>query len=498
MFENRLTNLSIWNVPGLAVLLVIFLSYQSQITFSQTADLEISPDGHFLLNRDRSPFYWIGDTGWAMFQQLTRAEVDSYLDDRQARGFTIIQSVAFWFPHGVLKENGPLNAANAYGHRPFAGEANAPSTSTPQVIPGGGALDPNDYWDHADYVVEAVKKRGLKLVLLPCWGNAFINNRMPGSRIVFSEVQANQYGHFLGQRYRNESHIIWCLGGDVDPVNFGDRDQRSVYRAMAEGIGRGVSGNPHLSWNAPDADWDKTLITFHAVRTPKLSGEGAEGGSSSLWFHDDAWLDFNMMETFRWMHKIYPYVSEDYQKYPTKPTVLGEGAYEMGRYKNDCGHITPLKVRRQGYHAFFAGAAGYTYGHWSIWPFRGAYCEVTWQEALNAPGAFCVAKILKNFLVEQEIESFVPDQTLIQSTIYPGELRQCAMIKNDSKIILLYLPENKAVKVNLSRLPADGPQIGTWFDPRSGDRKRATVLQGGIFEPPQDWEDAVLILKKGE
>ncbi len=251
----------------------------------------------------------------------------------------------------------------------------------------------------------------MKLALLPCWANAFINNRMADSKIVFDEQQAAAYGRFLGERYRHQSHIIWVLGGDVDPVNFGDKDQQAVYRAMAEGIGQGVSGNSELVWDQHHIDWKQTLMTFHAVRTPGLSGAGAEGGSSSVWFHHDAWLDFNMMETFKWMDKIHTYVSDDFKKTPTKPTLLGEGAYETGKYGNECGFITPLKVRRQGYHALFAGAMGYTYGHWAIWPFRGAYCDRHWQQALDAPGAAQVAGVMKEFMISNEIFDFRPEQS---------------------------------------------------------------------------------------
>ena len=459
-------------------------------------DLKISDNGHYLVNRDGTPFYWIGDTGWAIFQMLTREEVDLYLDNRKEKGFTLIQAVIYWYPHGGIDPVGPHNETNAYGHRPFVGPADAPETSQPLEIEGGNAMHPNDYWDHADYIVEAVKKRGLILTLLPCWGNAFINNRMEGSQIEFTEDEAHAYGQFLGKRYGEEPHIIWCLGGDVDPVNFGDKDQRNVYRVMAEGIGRGASGNPTLKWDEPHDDWNKTLMTFHAVQAPYLSGEGKEGGSSSIWFHTDPWLDLNMMETFKWMHKIHSYVTEDYQKSPVKPTVMGEGAYEIGKYQNDCGFITPIKVRRQGYHAFFAGATGYTYGHWSIWPFRGAYCDVRWQEAMDYPGASQVGLVMKGFIEQQSIFEFVPDQSLIVSENPEGELVQCAMIKNDHSKLLAYLPDFGEIQIDLSKLRGEGNYKAIWLDPRNGSISEAQINAKNDFIPPAHYEDAILIVEK--
>ena len=445
--------------------------------------MRVSDNGHYLVDHDDQPFYWIGDTGWAMFQRLSREQVDQYLDDRAQKGFTVIQSVAFWYPHGPFEPIGPLNEVNFYGYRPFAGSEDNPDTTQPM----------EDYWEHADYIVQAVKHRGMKLALLPCWANAFVNNRMPGSKIVFTEQQAAIYGQFLGERYRLEPHIIWVLGGDVDPVNFGDQDQRAVYRAMAEGIGRGVSGNLDLHWNVNHADWDETMMTFHAVRTPSLSGEGAEGGSSSIWFHQDAWLDFNMMETFRWLHRIYPYVTEDYRKKPVKPTLLGEGAYETGKYKHECGFITPIKVRRQGYHALFAGAIGYTYGHWAIWPFKGAYCEREWHQALDAPGAMQIAGVMREFVASHNIFDYYPDQSLLINNHTGGKELVCALVNRDQTKALVYFPNSEGVSVDLSMLPPD--QSATWFDPRNGNQEPAYVMDSSRFIPPFGWEDAVLILR---
>lgn len=491
-------NRETWAYLLAALILTVLTDCTSQATLRKDAsnDLMVSTNGHYLIHQDGSPFYWFGDTGWGICQRLTREEIDQYLDNRKVNGFTVIQAVAYWFPHGALETSGPLNEVNAYGHRPFVGDADAPQTSDPLVKAGGGPLHPNDYWDHVDYVIQAAKERGLTLVLLPCWGNAFINNRMKGSQIVFTKEEAEAYGQFLGKRYQDQSHIIWCLGGDVDPVNFGDKDQRDVYRAMAEGIGRGRAGNPTLRWDRPHPDWEKSLITFHAVRTPALSGPGAEGGSSSVWFHEEPWLDVNMMETFAWRHKIYPYVSEDYQKTPTKPTIMGEGAYEFGKYRHECGYITPLMVRQQGYHAFFAGATGYTYGHWSVWPFRGEYCGTSWQEALDAPGAEDVAQVMRSFLSEQEIFSFSPDQSLILSDNPGGELLQCAMINKDQSKILVYFPEQQTIQLAPGQLQGEGSWQASWFDPRNGNTVEETFNPAHSYSPPADWEDAILILEK--
>ena len=122
-----------------AVFLIIFcpLGLLAQQPWQIHGKLEVSKNGHTIQHNDGTPFLWIGDTAWGMFQQLTREEVEDYLDNRQKLGFTIIQSVVFWYPHGGGIESGPHNAANVYGHRPFSGSEDSPNTGEPLIVKGG-------------------------------------------------------------------------------------------------------------------------------------------------------------------------------------------------------------------------------------------------------------------------------------------------------------------------------------------------------------------------
>jgi len=213
--------------------------------------LGVSKNGHFIEHKDGTPFLWIGDTAWGMFQQLTREEVDLYLDSRKTLGFSVIQAVAHWSPHGGGLDRSPDNAPNAYGHRPFTGSEGAPNTSEPLVINGNRYQAPNDYWDHADYVVEAVQKRNMYLALLPVWGSELITNTKE-----YNEKEAKVFGEFLGERYKDMPNIIWVLGGDTKAQYHGynkhqvfiSYDYRHIYRAMAEGIAYGVTGKK-VAWD---------------------------------------------------------------------------------------------------------------------------------------------------------------------------------------------------------------------------------------------------------
>lgn len=267
-----------------------------------------------------------------MFQQLKREEVDLYLDNRQALGFTVIQSVAHWSPHGGGLPRSPDNAANAYGHRPFTGSEKSPNTGEPLVVDGGSPESPNDYWDNFDYVIAAVRKRGMVLALLPCWGAQF--NR--GAK-VYTEDQARSFGAFLGRRLKDEPNIIWVMGGDTKAVlpeggvtqaqlNALDYssgllkfDHRSLYRAMAEGIVHGVTGESP-AWNQVHPAWDQVFMTYHP--------DGDAHANSSSWFHQDVWLDANGVEVWKEVQEVYPVMVKDYQLTdPVKPSLFLEGSH---------------------------------------------------------------------------------------------------------------------------------------------------------------------------
>lgn len=487
------------------ILLLLGLLIFSNKTIAQLAwqdgNLEVSSNGHYIQHTDGSPFLWIGDTGWGLIQQLTREEIDIYLDNRKKLGFTIIQTVAFWYPHGGGMKMGPHNAANTYGFRPFAGSADSPNTSEPLLVSGGSLDAPNDYWDHMDYVVQAVKKRGLYLALLPCWGRAYITPQMGGAQQEFSKEEAHTYGAFLGNRYKDESNIIWVLGGDAKAqingydknTNLQQWDKRDIFRAMAEGIAQGVTGQ-RPKWNEKHQAWKKVFITYHP--------DGDAHDNSSNWFHSDAWLTANGVEVWRELDQVYPTMLGDSQlNEPVKPSLFLEGSYEYGSYRHECGWITPLRIRHQFYHTFFAGGAGHTYGAGPIWSMRGNEgdynCGYTWQQALDFPGAAQIAGIAQQFLSDHKWNEWVPNGGVI-SGMGEGESLKTAVTTESNDMALVYFSNSSTCQVN-NVLKKDAEAY--WFYPRDGEKENVTSFkenESREMMPPKGWEDAILVLRTAE
>ena len=52
------------------------------------------PTAVFWSTSDHTPFFWLGDTAWWLFEKLNREEAERYLEDRHAKGFNVVQAVA--------------------------------------------------------------------------------------------------------------------------------------------------------------------------------------------------------------------------------------------------------------------------------------------------------------------------------------------------------------------------------------------------------------------
>jgi hypothetical protein len=209
--------------------------------------LRVSDNSRFLVHEDGTPFFYLGDTAWELFHRAAIDEARTYLEDRARKRFTVIQAV-------VLAELDGLHTPSACGELPLVDD---------------DPDRPNEaYFAHVDAVVRIARDLGLFIGMLPTWGDKW-HKKWGVGPVIFTPDNARRYGAFLGERYRDEP-IIWILGGDRNPD---EPVHVETIRAMAAGLASG--------------DNDGHLMTFHP--------QG--GASSSRWFHDEPWLDFNMLQS---------------------------------------------------------------------------------------------------------------------------------------------------------------------------------------------------------
>lgn len=404
--------------------------------------LRVSANRRYLEHSDGTPFFYLGDTAWELFHRLSTKDAARYLDDRAAKGFTVIQAV-------VLAEFEGLNKPDIEGNLPLMD--NDPTR-------------PNEaYFRHVDTIVELARERGLIVGMLPTWGDKVVKAWGTGP-VIFDEAKARAYGKWLGVRYRDRVNLIWILGGDRDA-----KGVEAVWRAMAEGLKAGDRG--------------KHLMTFHPT--------GAQ--SSSTLLHNEAWLDFNMIQSGHHKRDIdnYTMIARDYALTPVKPTLDGEPRYENHpiNWKPENGWFDEWDVRQGAYWAVFAGAFGHTYGCHDIWQMKTperepvSFARGVWTESLSLPGASQVG-YLRRLMLSRPFVSRVPDQTLIAAGQSEGAGHVQAT-RGDG-YAMIYTPLGQAVSIEVSKLGAKRVKAW-WWDPRQGKATPAGAFDGSVtheFVPP--------------
>jgi hypothetical protein len=416
--------------------------------------LTVSDNHRYLTTDDGNPFFYLGDTAWELFHRLDLDEADLYLRDRAAKRFTVIQAV-------VLAEYEGLTVPNACGHLPLID--NDPTR-------------PNEpYFEHVDAIVNRAADLGLTIGMLPTWGDKW-NRKWGIGPEIFTQGNARAYGRWLGARY-DESPIIWILGGDRPVEN---EAHREIIRAMAQGLAEGDGGSH--------------LMSFHPMG----------GHSSSEWWHDEPWLDFNMLQSGHARNKdTYTMVAADHTRTPIKPCMDAEPAYEdhPSGFDLNNGYLDDYDVRKGLYWALFAGAFGHTYGCHDIWQMweegrkPATFTRTPWRKALHLPGSTQVQHA-RALLESRPFLTRVPDQSLVVSDPGTGTHHVRATRDAGGSYALIYLPSCKPVTVDLDKLSGDRIAV-TWFDPRTGEARRAGEVHGGghhEFTPPPVWPDWVLVL----
>ncbi len=291
-------------------------------------------------------------------------------------------------------------------------------------------------------------------------------------------------GWVVGHRLRHRHNLIWNVGHDWHAV-LKDVDDRPLIRAMAEGVADGVNGAPAFDGKA---DYSTTLMTYHASMV------------SSAWFQEDAWLDFNMVQTGENPRSTVRALKKDYSLQPTKPTLLAEGGYENSNHENRPPWATPHFARFQAYVSVFAGGFGHTYGASGLWQFsKGGPGYQPWQTALNFEGG-AQMRHLRKLIESRPMLTRIPDSSLIVSITdlnspYQPQPTRAA----DGSHAFVYLPLGEPVTVALNKLSGNTVRA-SWFNPRDGTE----VLVGEFpstgarnFAPPSSGseDDWVLVLE---
>lgn len=364
--------------------------------------------------KDNKNFFYLADTCWSAFTNITMEEWEYYLNVRKSQGFDVIQIniLPQWDASETELDFYPIPYKGGYSKTFEFTEFN------------------ESYFNRAREMCKMAKDRGLELALVVLWCN-FVPNTW-ASRIFPNNIMPYDFiSKYVKKVHETFSDFnpIYIISGDTD---FNGEDTKKYYLTAAK----------LLKDLAPDS-----LQTLH------LRGHYDEIPEEFIDI-----IDFYMYQSGHNAENLaMPYLlaKRFYEKYPVKPIINSEPCYEqMGYSRKAYGRFYRFDVRRAAWMSILSGAcAGVTYGAHGIYSWHkigkrfgfgtgeGFDDPNPWNDAIKYPGAWDYGYI-KHILDIYDICDLVPMDKVLNST---EEIRM-ASTKNEDRI-LVYVPINTNVKI---------------------------------------------------
>lgn len=421
--------------------------------------LEIAPGGRALL-RDGRPFFWLADTCWSAFTNITMAEWTKYLDRRAAQGFNVLQINALpqWDRCGAeidcqlfpLREDG------------LCYDFSVIRTS---------------YFARAREMCAAAVERGFTLAIVVMWCNyvpgTWASEMFGGNIIPVQRVEP--VVRTICESFR-EFAPVWLISGDT---GFDSQESIERYRMVTDLVERYDPGGLKAYHIKGRYDGLPDEFALRADLYLYQSGHNAAAQAMS----------WQLAERFA-------------ARTPVRPVINSEPCYEQMGYSHRLyGRFRRPDIRRALWCSLLSGAgAGITYGAHGVWNWHqpgmpknplggeGFLEAMPCQAALAFPGAGDFA-FAKEILTAYEGAVPRPCQEILDAY---GEEVRAALVKDD---VWIYLPTN-------APLPLRGDWAG-WkacaIDLESKTSAPVAIRQAGAcaqLSMHPFYQDALVILKR--
>lgn len=357
------------------------------------------------LEKDGSPFFYLADTCWSAFTNITDQEWDYYLERRKEQGFNTLQIniLPQWDASGTMLDWEPFVEGNPLKLNPA-------------------------YFQHARGMAQKAKNKGFELALVVLWCN-YVPDTWASALFDTSILPQESIAPYIQKVHESFTDLnpIYIISGDTD---FPTSLTESYY----------IQAASQLRKLAPDV-----LMTAHL-----------KGRYSYIPHELEKNLDLHFYQSGHNAKDLsMPYsLSEKMQNlYSLKPLINAEPCYEDMSYSGgQYGRWTRRDVRRAGWASLLSGAcAGITYGAAGIYSWHqkgsdfmsglgeGFDTPQAWQDAIHFPGAWdygLMRQILENRVLN-------PRQDLLRN--HTHEIR----IAQDQKgELLIYLPFNTIIRLD--------------------------------------------------
>jgi hypothetical protein len=314
--------------------------------------------GHF--ERDGKPFFYLGDTVWAVFANATLEEWEQYLALRAQQGFNVVQISILPIYHDTSLSDRNID--------PFHRD-------------GGGRLDfgrANEaYFEKAQAMLRMAVDRGFVPSLGLLWCNyapdSWAARKLENATVMPLDAVA-PYVRYAAACFEPFSPIYFVSGD----TKFESPREIAYYEAALEALKNASPRSLASMHTSPDGELPEAL-----VRSPHLDFTMYQSGHRAA-TQDLAWK-----------------LAERLAALPVRrPIVNAEPCYEAhGRTPGGQGRFTAREVRRAMWQGLLSGArAGVTYGGHGLWSWhrRGmsflnaanSLEPLEWHSALRLPGAW--------------------------------------------------------------------------------------------------------------
>lgn len=415
----------------------------------------VRPKGsYYLAHRDGTPFFWCACTAWNGALKSTEEEWTTYLQDRVANGYTVIQFVTTQWRGCDVDSEGEV------------------------AFTGSGRIRVNpSFLQRLDHKVDQINEHGLIAAPVLLWALPVGAGRELSPGYSLPDNEAILLARYMVARYGGH-HVVWILGGDGRYVN--------EYEQRWKVIGQGVFGQEHPG-----------LVAQHPHGRSWIGREYA----------GEHWLDIvgyqsshsNAKGTVEWINK--GPMAGDWDKLPARPIINLEPNYEEIGFR-----ITAQDVRNASYWSLLATPmAGITYGANGIWPWirpgedilnHGNGSGVTpWFKSIQLPGSIQIG-YLARMIQTLPWWRYRPCPELLLEQ--PGDKtfnHFISVAKTDNHdSFIAYVPVRQTIRLSN---PLNLRYRGRWFDPIENEYSAAEIAHGqNTLEAtsPAD-QDFVLILE---
>jgi hypothetical protein len=411
--------------------------------------LRAAPGGRYLEDQRGVPFLIKGETAWLALANLTEAEQETYLGDRAARGFNVIEVMLT--NHDYTRPPNPVPPANRRGEQPFR-------------LPGDLSTPDDAYFDRAAAFVDRAAAHGMAVLLAPNY-LGFDGGEEGWWQMLLGPANTRgvcaQFGTYLGTRFRNRRNLLWLAGGDFAPPPGSEGEAR--HAAILEAIRAAGATQPWTGhWNV---DHQGGISTDQSRLAPLMDLNGV----------------YQYAEPYR-------YALRAYDLQPPRPLFLLESTYE---HEHPGSNTQPF--RKAWWWTMLSGGAGVVWSNFFLWrseTARGTYAAdygdtdhavSSWAAELDSPGTRQIL-LLHRFFEALPWFRLVPagrsrvERVASGQRFGQGHIAVAGTREHD--LVVAYVPptrsERRRFTLDLSELA--GAATARWFDPVDGSSLEAGTL----------------------